>query len=911
MRAALPAGLLTTKLFVPPPRRDWIARPRLAHLLERGLRGRLTLIAAPAGFGKSTLVSAWRAAGGPAAMPVGWIGLDAADNDPLRFWSYVLAALEGVAPGVAMRAIGALQSPQPPPLDVVLTGVLNALNDPVDRPDVVLVLDDYHVITNPRIQEDLAWFLDYLPPRLHVVMLTRADPPLPLARLRARGDLVEVRADDLRFSAEETALLLAATEQLTLADDEAEALAARSEGWAAGLQLAALALRDRPDRREFLATFSGSNRFIVDYLASEVLGRLPAGELDFLLRTSILQRLSGDLCDAVLADGPAGVRPPSAATLEALERRNLFVVPLDEQRHWFRYHHLFADVLRQRLTLSTPPDEIRGLHARASTWHEEHGLAEQAIDHAIAAEDWGPAARLLEHHALRVIVGGRVQTVLGWIERVPAGLLSTFPRLAIARALALLFAGDLRGAESSVALAEATIPGAASAAEAGVTDGLAAAVRANIAQYTGDIAGCVAFADRVLRLLPEDEVIARTTARVHVAKAFRVSGDVSDAAERAARAAVAPVRDSGNVLAAVSALANVARLERMQGRLRSAAATYREMLELTGGPEALRGLYGSVAYYVGMADLHREWNELDAAASHLDQALRLIEGRVTVDADDVATAYLATARVQAARGDEVGALEAVGVLGQEAQRRQFVPELVRRIAAERARLSAAGGDASALVAWAASSGLDLRDPAGYLRESECLALARASVAGANASNLAFVLPRVLGLLDRLLADASAQSRGASAIEILVVRAEALWAGRDEGAAVESLARALALAEPDGFVRRFLDEGPALEPVLRAARARGVRPGYVGRLLSAAGPVTSRPAPVQDALFEPLSPRELEVLRLMAGGRSNGEIAQAMTVEVSTVKTHVNRIFGKLAAGSRAEALDRGREVGLL
>jgi LuxR family maltose regulon positive regulatory protein len=910
---SLPPTLLATKLFTPPARRDAVQRPRLYERLERGLDCKLTLVAAPAGFGKSSLLSTWVAARAGAAPALGWVSLDETDNDPLRFWSYVLAALDGVAPGSAASAIAALQSPQPPPIDAVLTSVLNAVaTADGDRGDLVIVLDDYHVITAVPIHEAMGRLLEHLPPNLHFVILTRADPPLSLARLRASGQLVEVRAEDLRFTPEEIATLLTPVVGPALTGEEVAGLTARTEGWIAGLQLAALALRDRDDPSEFIRTFSGSNRFVVDYLATEVLARLPTAVQAFLLQTSILDRLCGDLADAVLEraeDGSASGRE----TLVALERANLFVIPLDDRREWYRYHHLFADVLRQRLAQSMSGYEIARLHDRASAWDERNGLVPEAIGHALEGKDWSRATLLLERSGIGLVVAGQVQTVLAWIDRVPQEHLLNRPRLCITDALALLFAGDLAGAESRVTDAERSIEPGTPATEAASTQGLAAAIRANIAQYTGDIAACVAFGEEVLRLLPEDEVIARTTARLHVAKAFRVTGDVSDAMERRAIEVVGPIRASGSVLGTVSAIANVARLQRMQGRLRAAAATYGEMVELTQGADPLRGLHGSLAYYVGMGAIHREWNDLDAAESLLSEAMAIMAGTRTADADDVTLGYTALARVQEARGDSAAASMSVDRLADEARQRRFVPHLVGRVAAERARLAMVAGDLSAGATWEKASGLHADDDVDFQREGEYLVLARVLIARSDRRNAHFQIPPTLRLLDRMLDSAIGNARHSSAIEILVIRALAHHAARDQSEAVEAITRAIAFAEPEGYVRRFLDEGPALETLLREARARGIAPRYIDQLLTNAA--TGRRPPViaasDDAGVDALSSRELEVLRLISTGRSNAEIAHSMVVAVSTVKTHVNSIFGKLHVSSRAEAIERARELRLV
>jgi LuxR family maltose regulon positive regulatory protein len=942
--AAIPVNLLATKLFVPPARADLVPRPHLFDRIQRGLQGKLTLIAAPAGFGKTTLLSAWRASTGSNAPPFAWVSLDPTDNDPLRFWSYVLAALDAGAPGSAAPALALLQSPQPPPIDSVLTSVLNAFSAAgPKRCDVALVLEDYHVITTPAIHEVVARLLDYLPPQLHLVIATRADPALPIARLRARGDLVELRADDLRFTPEEVATLLNQIMGLALTADDLAALAARTEGWIAGLQLVALALRDHRDRAGFIRSFGGSNRYIVDYLVAEVFAHQSAAVQTFLLHTAILDRMCGPLCDAIL--NPPGGDEGSAADGEyaaasigdmsgqsillELERANLFVMPLDEDRRWYRYHHLFADVLRQRLTHSATAAAVASLHGRASVWYEREGLVEEAVRHALAAADWPRAARLIERFGLRMIGGGQVLLVLGWLNRLPDARLRAHPLLCIYHALALLFTNELAAAEARLRDAEGSIGPHTPPAEASITRGYAAAIRANIALYTGDIAGCVAHGERVLALLQETEVIARTTARLHVARAFRVTGDVTDTAERRAVAAVGPIRASGSLIGSIGAICNVAWLQGLQGRLRASAATYRELDTLATGRDGLRGLHGGLAYYVGLGDLHREWDEPDVAGGYLAQAMELLPVTRTVDAGYVALGYLALARLQHARGEHAAAQTTLATFADVAHRRGLAAHLVTGAAAVRAQFALAAGDTDAAVAWADASGLRGEDAVAFPREAEYLVLARVWIAQAVGRVGGPGIPKALHLLDRLLEDATAKGRLGSVLDILIVRASACWAQGTRGEAVATIARALALAEPEGYIRRFADEGVSMEAILRAARTRGIAPEYIDRLLSAfpgardetrgAGAGVSegrsyRSAPgirFDEPGFEPLSARELEVLRLIATGRSNAEIARRLAVAVSTVKSHTNSIFGKLQVTSRGEAILRARELRLL
>jgi LuxR family maltose regulon positive regulatory protein len=931
---SLPSHLLATKLSVPPARAHLVVRPRLFERLDTGLRGKLTLIAAPAGFGKTTLLSSWRTTEAGSRLPFGWVSLDAGDNDPLLFWSYVLAALDIAAPGVGALALASLQAPQPPQIENVLTGMLNAWAAPVrDQPGrgVALVLEDYHVITAPAIHAALAWLVERLPVGLHLIIVTRADPALPLARLRASGDLAELHADDLRFAPEEAASFLNQSTGPALSAADLAALEVRTEGWIAGLQLAALALQGHPDRAGFIQTFRGTNRYIVDYLAAEVLEQQPAPVQRFLLHTAILDRLCGPLCEAVLgppSTAASGVQASSDTSsqsqLEALERANLFVVPLDDERRWYRYHHLFADVLRHKLARTAASAEIAGLHERASAWYEGNSLVAEAVQHALMMPDGVRAAQLIERHGLRVIASGQIQTVLAWLNRLPEELRQARPMLNILHALALLLTSDLEGAEARLQEAEGSIGPDTSPAEAGLTRGHAAAIRANIALHTGDLAACAAYGEQVLSLLPATEVIARTLAHLHVARGFRATGDVTRSAERRVMAAIGPIRESGNRVGHLGAVINLARLHELQGRLRAAAATYRELVQIAGGPDNLRSLHGALPYLVGLGELHREWNELDRAGEHLSEAVAPRPGGGTIDAEYVTLGYLALARLQHARGEAAQAQATLVTFSDLARRRRFVSHLVTRAAAVQAQLALAAGRLPAAIAWAEASGLHADDEEiAFTREAEHLILARVWIAQADHRRPGAHIAPTLQLLDRLMADAAAKARQASVLEILIVRALALQAGGSQPEALATLTRALALAAPEGYVRRFVDEGQTLWSLLRAVDADAVSgaPGYVPLLLAAIAaepggsgkfaPGSPAPGATSTELYEPLTERELEVLRLIAAGQSNAQVAQALVIALSTVKTHTNTIFGKLAVTSRTQAIARAHELHLL
>lgn len=923
--AAHDPALLATKLFLPPPRPDLVPRPRLYSVLDAGMRRKLTLLAAPAGSGKTTLLGGWRATATGAAMPLAWVALDRADNDPARFWHYLGAALDTLCPGVG-RQLAPLLGATPPPLERVLTGALNAL---ATLPhDVALVLDDYHVIETAAIHSGLVFLLDHLPPPIHLVIASRADPPLPLGRLRVRGELAEVRADALRFTPDETAAFLAGVMGLPLGVEEIAVLVGRTEGWIAGLQLAALSLQGQgaAPSAAFIEAFAGSNRFVVDYLAEEVLERQPAEVQAFLLHTAILDRLSGPLCDALLAGGSAAA--VGQVTLEALERANLFVIPLDEDRRWYRYHQLFAGVLRQRLH-QTRPDLPPRLHRRASAWFRGQGLDSEAIQHALAAADFEVAAEIIEQITPAVVFRGQLRTVLGWLDALPEALMSARPILCIYHAAMLLFTDQRAVAEARLTVAERAVEHGLPTDQARTILGQAAAIRSDLARIGGDLAGGVALARRALELLPEVETTRlklRPIALADSARAYLVSGDVTAASERLATEVIAPVLASGNHFAALTSLNNLARLYVLQGRLHQAAATYADALRMATEIGGVGGLFGGASYYFGLGELLREQNDLDGAAHNLGLGMDLVQGTLTVEGYYVALGSSALARVHQARGDHDHANVTLAAFADLARRRHFVAALLDRVAAAQAQLWLAQGNLAAASRWAEASGLHADDDLAYPRESEYLTQARVRIAHARdaastATATDSALADTLRLLDRLLVAAEADARLGSTIEILIQRALALDARGERTSALVALERAVVLAAPEGFRRVFLDEGAPLAALLAQIRPRqrAVHDYVVGLLTAFAGPdrstalvVAGQPHPTAvSVLPEALTARELAVLRLIAEGLANPAIAARLFVTVGTVKWYVNTIFGKLAVTSRTQAVARARTLRLL
>ena len=905
--------LLETKLYAPRWRRGLVPRPRLGERLARGAESKLTLVSAPAGFGKTTLLAEWLAAAPADAPSAAWLSLDASDNQPASFWTYLIAALQTVDPGLGAGAIALLQSPQPPPIEAVLTILLNELSALSN--EVVLVLDDYHLIDTRDVQDGMAFLLDHLPPRLHVVIATRADPALPLARLRSRGEFVEVRAADLRFTRDEAAAYLNDVMGLDLTALDVAALEGRTEGWIAALQLAALSMQGRDDVAGFIAGFAGDYRYIVDYLAEEVLQRQPDQLRSFLLQTAILDRLSGPLCDAVTGQEEGNAR------LEALERGNFFVMPLDDKRHWYRYHHLFAEVLRAYL-MEEQPDRVSTLHRRASEWYEQHGERPDAIRHALAAEDFARAADLVERAVPAMRQSRQEAAVLGWLQALPDELLRCRPVLSVAYAWALLVGGELEGVEARLRDAERWLdttadradtrerPDALAAGMVAVDEeefrrlpGSIAVLRAARAQALGDVANSMNYARRVLDLVPEDDHLRRGAAAGLLGFAAWASGDL-EAAHRMYAAGLVSVQKAGHLSDAIGCAIALADIRIAQGRLRDAMSTYERGLRLAterGGPV----LRGAADMHVGMSELHRERDDLHAATEHLLRSQEL--GEHTGLPLYPYRSRVAMARIRQAQGDLEGAAE----LLDEAERR-YAGDLfpnVRPVAALRARVWVGQGRLGEALGWAREQDLTAADDLSYLREFEHITLARVLLARSKGERAGRSFQEAIGLLERLLQAAEEGGRTGSAVEILVLQALAHRMRGDRAAALVPLERALTLAEPEGYVRIFVDESPAMAVLLEAAAEDGIAPSYVHQLLAACGKGEDS-APATKVLVEPLSERELDVLGLFGTDLGGPDIARELVVSLNTMRTHTKNIYAKLGVNTRRAAVRRAEELGL-
>ena len=904
--------LIETKLYLPSPRAGLVARPRLRQRLGAGLSARLLLVSAPAGFGKTTVLVDWLASlqtGDDAGVRAAWLSLDPRDNDPSRFWLYLVSALRTAVPGVAEDALALLGDSQAPPAETLLTTVVNDVA--AAEAEVVLLLDDYHVIDSPAVHEGMAFLLAHLPPRLHLVLASRVDPPLPLARLRARGELVEVRAADLRFTAEEAFTYLNDVMGIDLAPDDVRALEGRTEGWIAALQLAALSMTGRDDIREFIAGFTGDDRYVVDYLVEEVLQRLPADLQHFLHHTSILDRMTGTLCDAVTL-GSGG-----RAALERLDRDNLFVVALDDRRHWYRYHHLFADVLRGRL-LDEEPALVPELHRRAAAWHEAHGDVADAIGHSLAGADHDRAAVLIESVMPALRRERREATLRGWMEALADPVLRARPVLANALAGTRMSTGVFEGVEELLAATEQSLEAAAGpggvpayvdADEYRRLPADVAVHRAGLALERGDVEGTVEHSRRALEQAQDSDHGVRGAALALGGLAAWTTGDVHGAhdAYTACLAEFEAIDHVPDVLGCSVALGD---MEVALGRPRQAARTYLAALDLADRHHT-PVLRGRPDMHVGIAARHLEMEDLAAARRELDRARDLPKHGWL---PQFAFRWrVVAASVREAEGDVSAAVD----LLDEAERRyvaDFLPN-VSPVAAVRARTWARHGHIDQALQWVDHVEISLDDSPTYLREYEHLTLVKVLLAAHEHGRGGADLDAAAVLLDRLLTAAHRARRAGSVLEIEATRALVLHETGDPERAVDALIAALDLAEPEGYVRTFTIEGDAMARLLTAAEQRRPSP-YVTRLRAAftstaPPPVGSAPVRGAPVLVDALSGREQDVLRLLNTELNGPDIARELVVSLNTVRTHTKNLYMKLGVTSRRAAVARARELNLL
>ena len=880
--------VLKTKLYIPAPRAELVRRNRLTEMLQAGLQRRLTLVSSPAGFGKTTLICAWiRECDQPAA----WLSLEDSDNDPVRFLSYLTTALQTIQPKAAQDVLSGFLTVKPSAAESVLTELLNEFAEIKEH--CILVFDDYHLIHDNRIHGYLGFLVEHLPQKLHLVLCTRADPPLPLAALRARGQLTELRAGDLRFTREETVEFLNRLMGLDLSVSDIHVLADHTEGWIAGLQMAAVSLQGRRDASVFIKSFTGSNRYILDYLVEEVLSRQPKSIQEFLLKTSILNRLTGPLCEVV------SEQPDSGAVLEQLERNNLFIVPLDSERLWYRYHLLFADLLRRRAE-QIYSEQMPELHRRASRWYEENDMITEAIDQTLAEKDFDRAMQLIQNHTQSTLMRSEFATVLRWIEALPEHLVCTRPLVCVYHALGLLMAG------APMNQIQARLDTAVRADSTETIGGQLAAFRAFLAAIQGDIEESLRQSNLALELLPEEEQFFRSAiSRVLANVTYASSGDIPKSI-RVFEENIRRSQAAGNITIAGALMSELGELRTLQGRLHEAKTTYEQAIEQTVDSTGTSMPVAGLAM-IGLGNLLRERNELHSAETLLNDGIELVRNLGVIGTLD---GYIALARVKQAQGDPREAQKVMDTVHKIATRFDASELDDLMVDLHRARLWLVQNQVQAAERWhddwvARRQRTNEHLPY-VLQELDQILHTRILLAKGK-------LDDCLKVTRQLQKNADKLGRNGVVLESLVLQCLAFSAKGDMEQALHSLEQALSFAEPQEYLRIFLDEGPPMAQLLYEAANRGVHREYVGRILSVFPPDRphQRPAGAAEQLIEPLSQRELEVLQLLARGSSNKEVARQLFISLPTVKWHTSNIYGKLGVQNRNQAVAKARALGLL
>lgn len=865
--------LLITKFFIPSGRKNLVPRPRLLSVLDDAWEKdcKLTLVSAPAGYGKTTLVAEWLQ--GVQANST-WLSLDPTDNDPARFLAYLIAALQQVEEHIGENTRAMLQSPQPLPPEIVLTSLINEIASTPSK--FILVLDDYHVIEALPIHGQLDFLVEHQPSRMHLVVITREDPPLPLARLRARGHISEIRQEDLRFSPQECADFLQHIMSLNLAADDIATLERRTEGWIAGLQLAAVTMQGRQNLPDLIAAFSGSSHYVLDYLIEEVFARQPAEVQDFFLKTSILDQLSGPLCDAV--SGQVGSR----GLLERLERANLFIVPLDQSRTWYRYHHLFVDLLRQRLRLTETISE-KELHQRASHWFAAEGLHPEAIRHALAAADWNQAVELISEYSVMMLRRGELVTLIDWLKYLPDVVVYERPLLCRDYGWALTLTGQLDAGDTYLRQAEAAVGG-----DNALLGTILVAQAYNL-RVRGNNQATIERAHRARSLLEVEDHLNHGLLALTLGLVYWTCGNFREA-EQAFLHVDRAAQQSHNHYARMTALTYLGMIQAVYGRLHHAAELCRRVVQMGGQSPTV------APAHIELGALLYEWNDLESAAHHLDIGIEQSRqtGNLLIQSDGLRT----LAAVQLACGEPDAALTTLQKADQLADSYQVAPLTCMRNAACHVQLALVQNDLLTAQFWAEqvseSTDTSLLYPCLGLTPIRILLAAQEKTEASER-------------LNELYETAKQKDCGAGMVEVRTLQALAADSPDD---ALHFLKDALKLAQPEGYLRTFVEKGEPMKALLERLKSQGGElKSYILGILAAFGEVGI--APRAQSLVEPLSERELEILRLLAEGLSNREIAERLVIGVGTTKSHVHHILEKLGGSNRVQVVSKARELGLL
>jgi len=890
--------LLTTKLYIHPPRSNLVPRPRLMERLNAGQSGKLTLISAPAGFGKTTLLAEWISINDKSFV---WLSLEDDDNNIKRFFTYLVAALQQIDEAIGDGILALLDAPGDPPIETLNTLLINNIISL--EIEFCLVLDDYHLITNQTIHKAINFLLEHLPPNAHIVISGRVDPPITISRLRARDQITEVRPNDLRFVESEAITFLNERSGLDLSPEDLSALLSRTEGWITGLQLAALSMQDRQDKHEFVTAFSGSHHYIIDYLLDEVMARQSQEVRTFLYRTSILNRFCAPLSDAVLEISD------SRRIIHAIDEANLFIVPLDDERQWYRYHHLFAEFLNQRLQ-EREPEKVPELHRRASDWMEHNDLIVEAINHSLVGEDYGRAAQLVESIGPNMMMQSEFDQLGNWLDAMPKELVENWPWLCIIRAWMYDRWAQFELGEHYLQCAEAAVNSThspASGEDEKIIRGQISAIRALYALKKAQIPESIEFSNQALNFLPKD-YFNRGVAYLSLGWAKKVQGDLSGAIQAYDKGRRASLAAGNQILAQVSIL-EIGKTQSLQGHLRQAAETFREAIGFTYEKSEIKIPYAGPAS-ISLANILREWDELDAAMRLLEEGIEI--GLASKIVDAVAVGYASMALVALAQGDLEAAVQAT----KKTERMvkdipDLEPETLAKTLDSRVRLSISQNKLTEAAGYIQERGLSVDTNIKYIGDYEHIILARVLIHSGRENSPAQDVSDANKLLKEILKMASSTGYFNLRIEALALQAMAYDVQGQHDRALNSLEEALSLAEPEGYIRTFLDEGEPMKVLLHNASSRQISEAYVSKLLAAFEPDKIKIKAISQSLVEPLSKRENEVLHLLSTELTGPEIAQELSISLNTMRTHTKNIYSKLDANNRRAAVSRAEQLNLL